>query len=160
MGTAITVHRLVRRNNYHHNSSNNNNNNNNVDNNTQALLRIPRTASPNVDDVRWRGIERGQTTFTMRAGRQINALTFVVDCRLLLHWPFFFFFAFFRQPSRTLCHTHSPHSLSSCGLHCISTCLDRILPSRCVATHSHHLPLLFSRGCVAIITSSSRLFIF
>jgi hypothetical protein len=78
----------------------------------------------------------------------------IVDCCCI---GLFFFFAFFRQPSRTLCHTHFPHSLSSCGLHCISTCLDCILLSRCVATHSHHLPLLFSRGYVAITTSLSRL---
>jgi len=51
----------------HHNHSNRNDLDNHVE--VQAMVLVPKTVSPNADNARWRGIERGRMTFITLVGR-------------------------------------------------------------------------------------------
>jgi len=108
----------------HHNS-----NDHNIDKNVRALARAPRRVSLNADNARWREIEHGRMTFIMRVGRSTPSFSsFILRCPLSIAAIIFF------PPS----HTFSITRISFCGLHCISTCLDRIVPFPCLVTHLPH----------------------
>jgi hypothetical protein len=78
MEMVLAMRRLARRNNSsnsnsnrhnHHHNHHKHNNGNNLDNNVEVQAMVPKTVSPNADNARWRGIERGRMTFIMLVGR-------------------------------------------------------------------------------------------
>ena len=125
-------------------SSSNNNNSNNIDINEAKVLEMgPRTVSLSVGNARWRGIERGQTTFIIRAGNcgakssalhsthshssfTLRSVSIVFFCCMPFFYFFFlpFFARFFNDHTHTHCHHHAPLSLSLGIALYIKTCLE------------------------------------
>jgi hypothetical protein len=72
MGMVLATRRLARRSNSNHHDRNHDHkhsNGNNLDNNVEVQVMVPKTVSPNADNARWRGIERGRMIFIMLVGR-------------------------------------------------------------------------------------------
>jgi len=138
----------------HHNNSSNNSNSNNVDNNRARVLAMgPKRVLPSVGNVRWRGIERGQTTFIIRVGKRGNTkrpprslllirLAFCVGFvpfHTLHAISFSFFFCTLLITYLSRSHSHTPSSITHLshsffwGSHCISkhvlNCIVYVLPT-------------------------------
>ena len=116
-GMVLAMRRLARRNNSsnsnsnhhnHHNHHHKHSNGNNLDNNVEVQTMVPKTVSPNADNARWRGIERGRMTFIMLVGRaNACAVSFVITARSFLpfiHFPLVVRHSISRSADRIVYH--------------------------------------------------------
>lgn len=138
----------------HRNNSSNSNSNisNNIDNSrVKALVVGPRRVSLNVGNARWRGIERGRTTFIIRAGSSGDALHFKLyasmsDFMCCMPFPPSLLSFFFNHLLGSLSISHSSRiSLSFLGIALyIKSCLE---PHRIRTTHVPSTVLVSFLSC-------------